>query len=101
LRPFNLDDAAELHRLIYSQIHVLQYYSGKGTMTLAQTQQYLAEHLGAWQEDDLGRLAVILNATNQFIGQVHLVSYVNSFYRWKEEPNPFYNAVEVELAFAF
>ena len=101
LRPFSLDDAVELHRVIYSDIHVLRYYSGMGAMTLTETQQYLAEHLGAWREDDLGRLAAILKLTNQIIGQIHLDSYVNSFYRWKEEPNPLYNTVEVELAFAF
>ncbi len=101
LRPFTLADAADLHREIYSDIQVVQYYSGKGVMTLAQTQQHLADHVVAWQEDDLGRLAVVLKTTDQLLGQVHLDAHVNRFYRWKDEPNPPYNVVEVELAFAF
>jgi|SRR6266545_171493 len=101
LRPFTLADAGDLHREIYSDLHVVQYYSGKGVMTVAQTQQYLADHVVAWQEDDLGRLAVVLKTTDQLLGQVHLDAYVNRFYRWKDEPNPPYNVVEVELAFAF
>jgi len=49
LRPFDLADGAALHREIYSDIQVVQYYSGKGVMTLAQTQQYLADREVATQ----------------------------------------------------
>ena len=101
LRPLTMDDVMDLHREIYSDSAVVRYYSGKGVRTLEDTRQYVADHLVVWQEEDLGRLAVVRQEDGQFLGQVHLDCYVNSFYRWQTEPNPTYNAVEVELAFAF
>jgi RimJ/RimL family protein N-acetyltransferase len=101
LRPFTLDDAEDLHREIYSDVEVVRYYSSKGVLTLEQTRQHLAGHLAAWSEDELGRHAVILREGEQFLGQVHLNGYVNTFYRWAAEPNPPFNPLEVELAFAF
>src|SRR6266487_4353911 len=95
LRPFTLADAADLHREIYSDIQVVQYYSGKGVMTLAQTQQHLADHVVAWQEDDLGRLAVVLKTPDQLLGQVHLDAHVNRVYRWKYKLNLPYNGGDV------
>ena len=43
LHPFTLDDAGELHRVIYSDIHVSQYYSGKGTLTIPLSHDAIAD----------------------------------------------------------
>ena len=51
---------------------------------------------GAW-----AKRAVVLKDSGTFIGQVRLSPSHNYFYRWEEEPNPQYNELEVELAFAF
>jgi len=96
-----MEDVADLHREIYSNGAVVRYYSGKGVRTLEDTRQYVADHLVVWQEGELGRLAVVRKEDGQFLGQVHLDCYVNTFNRWRAEPNPTYNAPEVELAFAF
>jgi ribosomal-protein-alanine N-acetyltransferase len=101
LRPFVLADAEDLHREIYSDIEVVRYYSGKGVLTLEQTRQHLAGHILGWEESECGRLAVFLTDGGQFLGQVHLNLYVNSFGRWPGEPDSPYNPLEVELAFAF
>jgi RimJ/RimL family protein N-acetyltransferase len=101
LRPLTMDDVADLHREIYSDSDVVRHYSGKGVKTLEDTRQYVADHLVVWQEDELGRLAVVRKEDGQFLGQVHLDCYVNIFNRWQAEPNPIYNPLEVELAFAF
>ena len=45
--------------------------------------------------------AVVLKDTGTFLGQVRLSPSHNYFYRWEEEPDPQYNEMEVELAFAF
>ena len=101
LRPLTMDDVVDVYRELYSDSAVVRYYSGKGVRTLEETRQYVADHLVVWQEEDLGRLAVVRQEDGQFLGQVHLDCYVNSFYRWQAEPNPTYNALEVELGFAF
>lgn len=101
LRPFTLDDAQDVYREIYSDFEVVHYYSGLGVQTLEQVQARLASHIGAWADDELGRHAVILKDGNELIGQIHLNGYVNSFARWQEEPDPPFNPLEVELAFAF
>jgi RimJ/RimL family protein N-acetyltransferase len=101
LRPFVLEDADALYETIYSDEEVVRYYSHAGVLTREATRQRLAEHLGGWRDEELGRHAVILKASGQLLGQVHLNGYVNSCWRWSDEPAPPYNALEVELAFAF
>src|SRR5215213_2913212 len=101
LRPFTLEDAEDTHREIYADIEVVRHYSSLGVQTLEQVRARIASYMGAWASDDLGRHAVILKASQAFIGQVHLNGYVNSFARWNDEPDPPFNALEVELAFAF
>jgi ribosomal-protein-alanine N-acetyltransferase len=101
LRPFTLEDAEAAHREIYSDIEVVQYYSGQGVQTLEQVRTRIASCIGVWASDELGRYAVILKEHHAFIGQIHLNSYVNSFARWNDEPDPPFNSLEVELAFAF
>jgi RimJ/RimL family protein N-acetyltransferase len=101
LRPFVLEDAEALHREIYSDEAVVRMYSSKGVLTLEQTRQHLVDHFREWADSDLGRHAVILKESGEFLGQVHLNWYVNSYMRWSDEPDPPYNALEVELAFAF
>lgn len=101
LRAFTLDDAEDAYREIYSDIEVVRYYSSLGVQTLEQVRARIASYMGAWESDDLGRHAVILKEGNVFLGQVHLNGYVNSYVRWKDEPDPPFNPLEVELAFAF
>ena len=101
LRPFTLEDAEDAYREIYSDVEVVQHYSSLGLQTLEQVRTRIASFMGAWASDDLGRHAVILKESRAFIGQVHLNGYVNSFARWKDEPDPPFNPLEVELAFAF
>jgi RimJ/RimL family protein N-acetyltransferase len=98
LRPFTLQDAEDTYREIYSDAEVVQYYSSLGVQTLEQVRARIASYMGAWAKDDLGRHAVILKEGQGFIGQVHLNGYVNSFARWKDEPNPPFNPLEVQLA---
>jgi ribosomal-protein-alanine N-acetyltransferase len=101
LRPFVLEDADALYEEIYADEEVVRYYSHGGVLTREATRQRLAENLGGWRDAELGRHAVILKASAILLGQVHLNSYVNSFWRWSTEPAPTYNSLEVELAFAF
>jgi RimJ/RimL family protein N-acetyltransferase len=101
LRPFVAADADDLHSEVYSDFEVVRYYSGKGVLTFEQTQEHLISHLAAWSEGTLGRLAVVRRDGEQFLGQVHLDAYVNTFHRWRDEPQPRFNPLEVELAFAF
>src|SRR3954464_15821698 len=91
LQPFTLEDAEAAHREIYADIEVVQHYSSLGVQTLEQVQARIASHMGAWADDELGRHAVILKQGNTFIGQVHLNGYVNSYARWKDEPDPPFN----------
>jgi ribosomal-protein-alanine N-acetyltransferase len=101
LRPLTMDDLVDWHREIYADPEVVRHYSGRGVETVEQAQQRLVGHLAAWREDELGRLAVVLKASGEFLGQVHLDAYVNRWYRWADEPDPPANVMEVELAFAF
>ncbi len=101
LRPFTLEDIDGVFQEIYSDNEVLRYYSSKVDMTREATLQHITEHLASWRDEELGRHAVILKENETFVGQVHLNGYVNSSNRWSAEPSPAYNAVEVELAFAF
>src|ERR1043165_5829023 len=101
LRPFTFEDAEDAWREIYSDVEVVQHYSHLGVQTLEQVRIRIASFMGAWASDELGRHAVILKESQAFIGQVHLNGYVNSYARWKDEPDPPFNSLEVELAFAF
>jgi ribosomal-protein-alanine N-acetyltransferase len=100
LRPFTMDDVEDVHREIYSDEAVVHWYSGAGVLTVEQTRERVAGHLLAWREE-LGRHAVILKGSHEFCGQVHLSPFVNRWYRRQDEPEPRFNGLEVELAFAF
>ena len=82
LRPLTMDDLEDWHREIYADPEVVRLYSGRGVETVEQARQRLTGHLAAWREDELGRLAVVLTASGEFVGQVHLDAYVNRWYRW-------------------
>jgi [ribosomal protein S5]-alanine N-acetyltransferase len=101
LRPFTIEDAEAAYREIYSDIEVVRHYSSLGVQTLEQVRARIASYMGAWESDQLGRHAVILKENQSFIGQVHLNGYVNSYARLEDEPDSPFNALEVELAFAF
>jgi RimJ/RimL family protein N-acetyltransferase len=88
LRPFVVDDAEALHREIYADEQVVRWYSSKGVLTPEQTRQHLVDHCREWSESDLGRHAVVLKEDGQFVGQIHLNGYVNTYYRWSDEPDP-------------
>jgi RimJ/RimL family protein N-acetyltransferase len=100
LRPFTMEDVEALHREIYSDEAVVRWYSGSGVLSLEQTREKVVGHLLAWH-DELGRQGVFLKSSGELCGQVHLSPFVNQWYRWANEPEPRFNPLEVELAFAF
>ena len=50
---------------------------------------------------DFHAWAVVCKTDNQFIGQVALGAYANRWTRFKDNPNPRYNDIEVELSYGF
>ena len=98
IRPFTLNDVEAAHREIYTGTEV---WGPK--MREQVTEGVLMAMLMSQSPDDApwAKRAVVLKESGTFIGQVRLSPSPNSYYRWEEEPTPRYNAVEVELAFAF
>ena len=98
IRAFTMDDVDAVHQKIYATGEVW------GPQTLEQVQDGVTMALLMARSPDeryWAKRAVVLKESGAFIGQVRLSPSHNYFYRWEEEPNPRYNAVEVELAFAF
>ena len=98
IRAFTMDDVDAAHQHIYTGAEVW------GPKTREQVSDgVMMAMLMARSHDDSpwAKRAVVLKESGAFIGQVRLSPSHNYFYRWAEEPNPRYNEVEVELAFAF
>src|SRR5471030_2652026 len=98
IRPFDMEDVDATLREIYTGKEVW------GPKTREQvTDGVMMAMLMSQNHDDApwAKRAVVLKTDGTFIGQVRLSSSHNYFYRWEEEPNPHYNELEVELAFAF
>lgn len=98
IRPFAMDDVEATYREIYTGSEVW------GPKTREQvTDGVMMAMLMSRNHDDApwAKRAVTLKTDGTFVGQVRLSPSYNYFYRWEEEPNPRYNELEVELAFAF
>ena len=98
IRPFTMDDVVATHREIYTGADVW------GPKTRDQVADgVMMAMLMSRSHDDApwAKRAVVLKLDDTLIGQVRLSPSHNYFYRWEEEPNPRYNELEVELAFAF
>lgn len=102
IRHFTMDDVDDVYREIYSSPAVWGPQPREGVAegvwlaVLMGRSQTLLRTGSPW-----AKRAVVLKDSGTFIGQVQLDPAHNYFYRWKDEPNPRFNAVEVELNFAF
>lgn len=101
LRSFEMRDAEDVFREIYSDFDVLKYYAGKTEWSLDDVRENLAYKIQHCKSDDFGCLAVITKDKDEFVGQVALSAYVNQWNRFEGDPDPRFNQVEVELSFAF
>ena len=98
IRAFTMDDVEATHWEIYTGSDVW----GPKTREQVTDGVTMAMLMGRSHDDaPWAKRAVVLNESGTFIGQVRLSPSHNYFYRWEEEPNPPYNEMEVELAFAF
>ena len=98
IRAFTMEDGDATHREIYTGSDVW------GPKTPEQVADgVMMAMLMSQNHDDApwAKRAVVLKDGGTFIGQVRLSTSHNYFYRWEKEPNPRYNELEVELAFAF
>lgn len=100
LRAMEPADVPALTELIYSDREVWGQYSGLGDKP-ALLEKALANHVSQDDDAEFGRLAVVLKASGETIGQVHLDPYVNRWYRVAGDPDTAVSKIEVELAFAF
>jgi ribosomal-protein-alanine N-acetyltransferase len=100
LRNVEAADVPALKELIYSDREVWGQYSGLGDKP-ALLERAFANHVSQDDDAEFGRLAVVLKASGQTIGQVHLDPYVNIWYRVAGDPETPVSNIEVELAFAF
>jgi RimJ/RimL family protein N-acetyltransferase len=100
LRPFRPGDLDDIHEQVYSDPDVCRYYCG-ATRTKTKTKRWLHFRITEAEYSDFYAWAVELKETDKVIGLVRLGPYVNSFIRPPGEPDPPFNAVEVELSFAF
>ena len=60
-----------------------------------------ANHVNQPDDAEFGFQAVVLKASGQAIGQVHIEPYVNMWFRVAGDPETPVRNIEVELAFAF
>jgi RimJ/RimL family protein N-acetyltransferase len=100
IRPFTPDDLDDVHREVFSDPEVCHFYCGK-TKTREETAEWLGYRITEWKYSQFGRLAVVLKEHGEFTGFVGLEPYANAYCRLPDDPDPRYNAVEVELSFAF
>ncbi len=101
IRLFTLADLDDIHREVYGDPEVCQYYCGK-TRTREETRDWIiCQKVQTRLGGEFGRWAVELKETGACIGLVGLAPYTNSYNRWEGEPETRYHPVEVELSFAF
>src|SRR4051812_22160940 len=94
LRSFTLEDGEDVYCALYASGEVW----GPRTREQVADDVQLAVLMG---HTPWAKRAVVLKESGAFVGQVRLTPFHNYFYRWKEEPGPRFNPVEVELSFAF
>ena len=100
LRNMEAADVPLLKELIYSDREVWGQYSGLGDKP-ALLEKAFANHVSQGDDAEFGRQSVVLKASGQTIGQVHLDPYVNVWYRVAGDLETPVSNIEVELAFAF
>ncbi len=101
IRPFEMCDLNDLHRLIYSDPEVCKHYSDRVHSSTEETREWLTYHILETKYSDFQGWSVVRKEDNQFLGLVRLEAGPNFWYRFKDDPNPRYNTIEVELSFAF
>jgi RimJ/RimL family protein N-acetyltransferase len=99
LRPFTLDNVAEIHRQVYSDPIVCEHYCGK-TRALEETRQWIAYRIWQLKDSQLGFLAVERKADRELLGLVALQHYVASWIVWEDAPSLPFATLEVELTYA-
>lgn len=100
LRPFRAGDLDDIYQQVYSDPDVCRYYCG-ATRTKARTKKWLHYRIAEAEYSDFYAWAVELRESGKVIGLVRLGPYVNSYGRSPNDPAAAFNAVEVELSFAF
>jgi len=67
LRPFTLDDATPLHRIL-NQPNILQYFPNPEAPAMERVQRIIENQLTHWKEHHLGWWAVVLQGSTELIG---------------------------------
>lgn len=99
LRRFLPGDCEALHREIYSDHEVVQYYNGDRVFSLDEVRELLPVRRNSGQ---FGYWTVVLKATGEAIGQVHLDPYANlNWFPLADEAMLLCQTPEVHLGFAF
>ena len=99
VRTLQQDDLDDYHGLIYSDEEVCRFYSGD-TMSLDEAREHLNYRILEAQYSDFQRWAIERKDDGQFIGIAGLEAGPNFWYRFKDDQDPVFNEVEVELSFA-
>lgn len=99
VRTLRQDDLSDYHGLVYSDEEVCRFYSGE-PMSLDEAREHLSYRILEAQYSDFQRWAIERKKDGQFIGIVGLEAGPNFWYRFKNDPEPTYNTVEVEMSFA-
>ena len=100
IRNLREDDLDDYHRLLFADEEVCRHYSGR-VSSLEESKEHLAYRIAEATYSDFQRWAVVQKEMQQFVGIIGLEAGVNSYYHIKGEPVPAFNAIEVELSFAF
>ena len=90
LRRFRMEDVEALHREIYSDPNVVQYYNGDRVFTLDEVRENLLKRRNTGQ---MGYWTVTLKETGEVIGQVHLDPYANL--GWHPLPEEIHRSVRL------
>lgn len=98
IRPFTMADVEAVHQEIYISSEV---WGPKSREQVADGVRMAMLMSNSPDDAPWAKRAVVLKVDDTFVGQVRLSPSYNYFYRWEEEPDPRYNELEVELAFAF
>lgn len=100
LRRYSMEDAEDLHRIIYSDDEVCRHFCQPGR-TIEQVRQHLTYRICQYEQyQESGHLAVIRKEDEALIGLVGLVPCLMWYHRF-EGQDPRYNRIEVELLYAF
>ena len=99
LRPFTIDDAEDLHRVVYSDPEVCHFFCGK-TRPLEAVRERVAYRAFEAADSDWGFLGVVRKSDQALMGLIALQCCVTSYIRWEDAPEEPTNRVEIELSYA-